>query len=81
MKLDTFYELTLEFYTTFKYIDDGTYMFSCRCFGREFHMYYDFFSYVFEFPKGGITLPPKDFDTLVFWRKIIEDNSFHERER
>ena len=24
MKLDTFYELTLEFYTTFKYIDDGT---------------------------------------------------------
>ena len=27
MKLDTFYELILEFYTTFKYIDDDTYMF------------------------------------------------------
>ena len=37
-------------------------------------------SYVFRIPKGGLTLPPKDFDMLAFWRKISEDNSFHERE-
>ena len=70
MKLDTFYELILEFYTTFKYIDDGTYMFSYRFFGREFHVDYDLMSHIFGFLKRGVTLPLKDFDMLIFWRKI-----------
>ena len=55
-------------------------MFLYRFFGREFHVDYDLMSHVFGFPKRGLTLPPKDFDMLAFWRKISEDNSFHERE-
>ena len=46
----------------------------------EFHMDYDLMSHIFGFLKRGVTLPPKDFDMLAFWRKISEDNSFHERE-
>ena len=79
-KLDPAYEIYMALYQQLVSYEEDTYMFSCRFLGREFHVDYDLMSHVFGFPKGGLTLPPKYFDMLAFWRKISEDNSFHKRD-
>lgn len=80
MKHDTLYEFILEFYTTFKFMDDNKHMFLCRLFRNEFHMDCELMSYIFRFPMGVLTQPPREFEMLSFWRRITEDSSFSVRE-
>ena len=55
---DVFYELTIEFYTTLKILDENHGVFSCRFFGKENYFDYKIMSDIFSFPKGCICQPP-----------------------
>ena len=80
MKHDTLYQLTLEFYTTFTILNENPYLFSCRLFGRKFHVDSDLMSVIFGFPVGGLKQPPSDYDMPEFWKRLTQDNCFNEEE-
>ena len=49
LKFDTFYELIVDFYITFKIIDEKDQIYSCRFFGKEHKFYHAIMSEVFGF--------------------------------
>ena len=66
LKYDTFYELTIEFYTTFKIIDKKEKIYSCRFFGKEYRFDRTIMLEIFGFLEGGYTHPPNDFNENGF---------------
>ena len=66
MKHDTLYELTLEFYTTFEFLNGDTYLFLCRLFRRKFHIDCELMTYIFGFPIRELKQPLSEFDMLTF---------------
>ena len=79
MKHDTLYELNLEFYTTFIFLNEDPYLFWCRLFGRKFHVDSDLMSVIFRFPVRGLKQPPSDYDMPEFW-KILTQESYLDKE-
>ena len=45
---DVFFELTIEFYTTFKILDANQRIFSCRFFGKAYYFNYEIRSNIFS---------------------------------
>ena len=80
LKHDTLYELTLEFYTTFTILNEDPYLFSCRLFGRKFHVDSELMSVIFGFPVGGLKQPPNDFVMPEFWKRLTQFNCCNEEE-
>ena len=53
IKYEAFFELSIEFYTTLKIINEKLGIFSCRFYGKEY-----LFDYELSFSEGGIYQPP-----------------------
>ena len=66
LKYDTFYELTIEFYTTFKIIDKKEQIYSCRFIGKEYKFDHAIMFEIFRFLERGYTHPPNDFSAKGF---------------
>ena len=70
IKYEVFFELSIEFYTTLKIIDEKLGIFSCRFCGKEYLFDYELMSDVFGFPEGGICQPPSKYNMSNFWAEI-----------
>ena len=70
IKYEVFFELTVEFYTTLKIVDEKLGIFSCRFCGKEYLFDYELMSDVFGFPEGGICQPPSNYNMSNFWAEI-----------
>ena len=51
---EVFFELTIEFYTTFKILDANQGVFLCKLFGKEYYFNYEIMYDIFGFPEGGV---------------------------
>ena len=63
-------DLTLEFYTTLKLLDQGRKKFEYRLNGKSISIAYDTMFAVFRFPKGGICEAPIRYKSRDFWREL-----------
>ena len=48
IKYNTFYELTIQFYTTLKFVDENKQVFLCRFFSKECHFDFELMSEIFS---------------------------------
>ena len=70
VQYEVFFELSIEFYTTLKIVDENLGLFSCRLFGKEYKFHYELISEIFCFSHGGICQPPPEFNMHKFWSEI-----------
>ena len=67
IKYEVFFELTIEFYTTLKIIDEKLGVFSCRICRKEYLFDYELMPNIFGFFEGGIFQPPSNYNMSNFW--------------
>ena len=66
LKYDTFYELIIEFYTTFRLIDKKEQIYACRFFSKEYRFDHAIMLELFGFLKVGYVNPLNDFNAKGF---------------
>ena len=65
-----FFELTIEFYTTFKILDANQGVFSFRFLRKEYYYNYEIMFDIFGFLERGVYQPPLDYNMSSFWHEI-----------